>query len=138
MEIAFWIALSFIGSALVFKLGLKLFKDAFYRRLLERRVSSLEEKYNEPKTPFEKSDFFDQIIDARRKTMADQTASTYSYVVQPEKSKPLIDPNVLMFMIKSCHPDRFATDKEDEVLAKQATDWLLNQRKKQKKEGFNG
>ena len=116
---------------------LNLIKSSFYRRLLERNINRLQEKCGEKKTDFQSS-IFDSVIDERMKAANEprSTAQSYSYVIPPTKPKPLIENDVLKFMIKACHPDKHALDPEKEVLAAAATDWLVKQKNKQKREGF--
>lgn len=112
-------------SFLAFKATVALGGLILERDLLRTRVNILEIKCGEKVTDFNKASEPPPRIE-------------HNYYVPPEKPKPLIQSDVLMFMIKCCHPDKFvlSEDKEKQQLAKEATNWLVGQKNKQKEQGF--
>lgn len=127
MDPFFIVIFSFLGVVLLFKAMSFGFNVYFEKLKLQARINELEAKCGMNQTKFES--WFDTLEDVK-------TTVNHNYIVPPEKPKPLIESDVLMFMIKSCHPDRYPDDAKKGGLAKRATDWLLAQKNKQRQQGF--
>lgn len=117
------IIMAIILAAFGIRIGKAIIYIILDRKALQARVNILEAKCGEKITDFSDLPPPPPVVE-------------HNYYVPPPKPKPLIEPDVLMFMIKSCHPDKFMSDEEKAKIAKRATDWLLEQKNKQKRQGF--